>query len=153
MYVPEDWQGGKSTAGKPEQRGSGVDTPEPMDLSDRPKPGSSTAEASLESSPAVETSDKSPETAPSESSHSRFRDWKTPLEVLGLRLRGIIKHAVRLLGVGLLLLAAYNALLVPVADVPPLAFYRISETAVVTSGSMFVFVEDVAAALLGAAVV
>lgn len=152
LYVPEDWQGGESTAGTTEQRGGGVEAPEPIDLSDRATPGSSNVEGPSESPPAVETSETPADTAPSELSPSRSRDWKLSLELVGLGLRGTTKNAVRLLGVGLVLLAAYNALLVPVSGSPSLAFYRVSETAVATGEFTFVFVEDVAAALLGAAI-
>lgn len=152
MHVPDDWQGGKSTTGTTEQRGSGVEAPEPMDLSDRPTPGSSDIESPSDSSPAVETSDKPTDPAPSESIHSRSRNWKLSLELVGLRLRGTTKNAVRLIGIGLVLLAAYNALLVPVYGGPSLAFYRLSATPIAAGEWTFIFIEDVAAALLGAAV-
>ena len=151
LYVPENWQGGKSTAGPTEQRESAVNTPEPMDLSDRPTPGSSDVDPPSDLSPAVETSDTPADPAPSESPSSS-RDWKLSLELVGLRLRGTTKNAVRLLGVGLVLLAAYNALLAPVYGGPSLAFYRVSGTAVATGEFTYIFVEDVTAALLGAAV-
>lgn len=123
-----------------------------MDLSDRPTPGSGDIASPSDSSPAVENSDEPVDPAPSESSPSQSGNRRLSLELVGLRLRGTTKNAVRLLGVGLVLLAAYNALLVPLSGSPTLAFYRLSETPVAAGEWTFIFIEDVAAALLGAAV-
>jgi hypothetical protein len=154
MHVADRREGGKSSSnpGGHQKSSRGVDAPEPMDLSDRPTPGSSDVDGPSDPSPAVEISDEPRENDRSDTSHSLFRDWKLSLEVTGLRLRGTTKNIVRLLGIGLVLLAAYNALLVPVYDVPSLALYRFSATPVAAGQFTYIFVEDVAAALLGAAV-
>ncbi|WP_340098569.1 hypothetical protein [Salinibaculum salinum] len=71
---------------------------------------------------------------------------------MGIRLRSTTRTAIRLAGIGLVLLAAYNALLTPLYDVPVVGFYRVTETAALTETPAYVYVEDVAAAMLGAAI-
>ncbi|WP_302082092.1 AN1-type zinc finger domain-containing protein [Salinibaculum rarum] len=155
LHVPESGQGGKSTAhisGQHTDRNNDVEAPEPMEMDDRSTPGSTVREPPSDTSPAVETKDGPQDPAPQSSSSSRVRRWKLSSEVLGIRLRSATRTAIRLAGIGLVVLAAYNALLTPLYDTPVVGFYRVAETAVLTETFAYVYVEDVAAAMVGAAV-
>lgn len=155
LHVPDPGQRGKSTAhisGQHTDRNNEVETPEPMAMGNRPTPGSSGREPPSDTSPAVETKDHPQDPAPQSSSSSRFRQWKLSSEVVGIRLRSTTRTAIRLAGIGLVLLAAYNALLTPLYDGPVVGFYRVTETAALTETLAYIYVEDVATAMLGAAI-
>lgn len=138
----------KPSKGEQESSGSSVEAPGPMDLSGRTTGSAPDTEPPTESGAPVET--KPPdESRPSPEAGANSDDTSetgTPRTRTG----GIARLAVTAIGVGLVLLAGYNALLAPYADLSVWAPYRITNTVVVRAGGA-VHADDAVLAGLGAA--
>jgi len=76
-------------------------------------------------------------------------DWIIKAETTAIRVRSYLKSLFRILGLGLILLAAYNALISPSYGTTLIAPYRITGEIVITEGGI-VYLDDVAVFVVGA---
>ena len=78
-------------------------------------------------------------------------EWKVNAETTAIRGRSYLRTLFRLIGIGLIVLAGYNALMAPAYDLVVFAPYRTTGEIVITEGGL-VYLDDVALFAAGAVI-